>query len=239
MTEQEKVTFLAEKFKEIAAITSEIEEIFPEKSFKLDGIIVGNIVEVMTAHTYGVTLYRQSEKTHDGEVDGKKVQIKGTQGNNQIVIREQPEYLLVEYLDKETGMILEIYNGPGTIAWQAASYVPNLNHYTMRVNRLMELDKTVPDEQRIKALVPIEKYVKPVFHSENTNAVEIKKSKKKPGKTLVAGYVNRNNQENRGCLNKPGTHYNQTAYLLHCNQCGFEYEANGCDVAIRRCSKCM
>jgi len=24
-------------------------------------------------------------------------------------------------------------------------------------------------------------------------------------------------------------------YLLHCNQCGFEYEANGCDVAIRRC----
>lgn len=233
--EQEKVTFLAEKFKEIAAITFEIEEVFSEKSFKLDGIIVGNIVEVMTAHTYGITLYRQSEKTHDGEVDGKKVQIKGIQGNSQIVIREEPEYLLVEYLDKESGMIREIYNGPGTIAWQAASYVPSLNHYTMRINRLLESDKTVSDEQRIKALVTIEKYIKSVFHSESTNAAEEKKSNKKPGKTLIAGYVNRNNQENKGCLNKPGTHYNQTAYWLHCNQCGFEYEANGCDVAIRRC----
>lgn len=30
-----------------------------------------------------------------------------------------------------------------------------------------------------------------------------------------------------------------TAYLLHCNECGFEYEANGCDVAIRKCPRCM
>lgn len=238
MTEQEKVTFLAEKFKEITAITSEIEEVFPEKSFKLDGIIVGNIVEVMTAHAYGMTLYRQSEKTHDGEVDGKKIQIKGTQGNDYISIKEEPEYLLVEYLDKKTGTIQEIYNGPGSIAWQAASYSQSLNHYMMRINRLLELDKTVPDDQRIKALVPIEKYVKPVLHSVSTNTTE-KKLKRKPGKTLFAGYVNRNNQENKGCLNKPGTHYNQTAYLLHCNQCGFEYEANGCDVAIRRCPRCM
>lgn len=147
MTEQEKVTFLAEKYKEITDITSEIEETFPEKSFKLGGTIVGNIVEVMMAHTYGMTLYHQSKKTYDGEVDGKKIQIKGTQGNNQIAIREQPEYLLVEYLDKETGMIREIYNGPRTIAWQVAGYVPGLNHYTMRSNRLLELDKTVPDEQ--------------------------------------------------------------------------------------------
>lgn len=239
MTEQEKVTFLAEKFKEITAITSEIEEVFPEKSFKLDGIIVGNIVEVMTAHAYGMTLYRQSEKTHDGEVDGKKIQIKGTQGNDYISIKEEPEYLLVEYLDKKTGTIQEIYNGPGSIAWQAASYSQSENHYMMRINRLLELDKTVPDDQRIKALVPIEKYVKPVLHSVSTNATEKKKSKRKPGKTLFAGYVNSNNQENKGCLNKPGTHYNQTAYLLHCNQCGFEYEANGCDVAIRRCPRCM
>lgn len=239
MTDQEKITFLSEKVKELNRITSEMEAVFPEKSFKLDGIIVGNIVEVMTAHAYGMTLYRQSEKTHDGEVDGKKIQIKGTQGNDYISIKEEPEYLLVEYLDKKTGTIQEIYNGPGSIAWQAASYSQSVNHYMMRINRLLELDKTVPDDQRIKALVPIEKYVKPVLHSISNNATEKKKSKRKPGKTLFAGYVNRNNQENKGCLNKPGTHYNQTAYLLHCNQCGFEYEANGCDVAIRRCPRCM
>ena len=79
-------------------------------------------------------------------------------------------------------------------------------------------------------------YVKTVVQSEN---LECTGGKRKPGKTLIAGYVNRNNQENKGCLNKPGNHYNQMAYLLHCNNCGFEYEANGCDVAIRKCPKCM
>ena len=76
-------------------------------------------------------MYRQSEKTHDGEVDGKKIQIKETQGKGSIVIREEPEYLLVEFLDKETGEISKIYNGPGTLAWQFRSYVQNMNHYTI------------------------------------------------------------------------------------------------------------
>lgn len=78
MTEQEKALFLSEKIKELNKITSEMEDVFPEKSFKLDGILIGNIVEVLTAQAYRITLYKQSEKTHDGEVGGKKVQIKGT-----------------------------------------------------------------------------------------------------------------------------------------------------------------
>ena len=160
MTEQEKVGFLSEKIIELNKITSEIEAVFPEKSFKLDGILIGNIVEVLTAQAYGITLYKQSEKTHDGEVDGKKVQIKGTQGNAAIVIREEPEYLLVEYFDKESGTIQEIYNGPGDLAWQYRSYVPSMNFYNIRINKLLELDKTIPDEKRIKQVVPISKFVK-------------------------------------------------------------------------------
>jgi len=238
MTELEKVTFLSEKVKELNKITSEIEEVFPEKSFKLDGILVGNIVEVLTAQAYGITLYKQSEKTHDGEVDGKKVQIKGTQGKDSIVIREEPEYLLVEYLDKETGTIQEIYNGPGALAWQCRSYVPSMNHYTIRINKLLEINQTIPDTERIPSVVSVQKYIKSVVVS-NTKKTENRQAKRKVGKTLIQGYVNRNNQENKGCLNKPGNHYNQMAYLLHCNKCGYEYEANGCDVAIRKCPRCM
>ncbi len=238
MTEQEKITFLSEKIKELNKITSEIEEVFPEKSFKLDGILIGNIVEVLTAQAYGITLYKQSEKTHDGEVNGKKVQIKGTQGKDSIVIREKPEYLLVEYLDKETGTIQEIYNGPGALAWQYRSYVPSMNFYTIRVNKLLELDKTILEEERITSVVSMKKYAKGISEKKEV-ATEIGKAKRKIGKTLVEGYINRNNQENYGCLNKPGNHYNQMAYLLHCNECGFEYEANGCDVAIRKCPHCM
>ena len=238
MTEQEKVTFLSQKIKELNRITCEIENVFPEKSFKLDGILIGNIVEVLTAQAYGITLYKQSEKTHDGEVDGKKVQIKGTQGKDSIIIREEPEYLLVEYLDKESGTIQEIYNGPGAVAWQYRSYVPSMNHYTIRVNKLLELDATISDEERIIPVVPMKKYVKNTIVKREVTS-EPGHPRKKVGKTLVKGYINRNNQENYGCLNKPGNHYNQMAYLLHCNECGFEYEANGCDVAIRRCPNCM
>lgn len=243
MTEQEKVDFLSEKIKELNKITSEIENVFPEKSFKLDGILIGNIVEVLTAHAYGITLYKQSEKTHDGEVDGKKVQIKGTQGKGAIVIREEPEYLLVEFLDKETGTIREIYNGPGALAWQYRSYVPSMNFYTIRVNKLLELDATVTEENRIKPIVSMEKYNKNALETKTTKEkiikVKMNSSSRKVGKTLVKGYINRNNQENYGCLNKPGNHANQYAYLMHCNECGHEYEANGCDVAIRKCPKCM
>ena len=73
-------------------------------------------------------MYKQSVKTHDGEVDGEKVQIKGTQGNDSILIREEPEYLLAEYLNEENGTIQEIYNGSGAFAWQHRSYVPSMNH---------------------------------------------------------------------------------------------------------------
>ena len=238
MTEQEKVEFLSEKVKELNRITSEIEEVFPEKSFKLDGILIGNIVEILTAQAYGITLYKQSEKTHDGEVDGKKVQIKGTQGKDSIVIREEPEYLLVEYLDKESGTIQEIYNGPGALAWQYRSYVPSMNFYTIRINKLLELDATISDEERITPIFPIKKIVKNITEKRE-EAVEKEPRRRKVGKTLIKGYVNRNNQENYGCLNKAGNHAYQMAYLLHCNECGFEYEANGCDVAIRKCPKCM
>lgn len=238
MTEQEKVAFLSEKVKELNKITSEMEAVFPEKSFKLDGILIGNIVEVLTAQAYGITLYRQSEKTHDGEVDGKKVQIKGTQGKDSIVIREEPEYLLVEYLDKESGRIQEIYNGPGALAWQYRSYVPSMNFYTIRINKLLELDAAISDRERITSVVPMKKYTKNTTGKTESTS-EYGQGKKKTGKTLIKGYVNRNNQENYGCLNKPGNHYNQMAYLLHCNECGFEYEANGCDVAIRKCPRCM
>ena len=48
MTEQEKIQFLVGKIIELDRITSDIENIFQEKSFKLDGILTGNIVDFWT-----------------------------------------------------------------------------------------------------------------------------------------------------------------------------------------------
>ena len=78
MTEDQKIEFLSEKIKEIEKITQEVGAVFPEKSFKLVGILIGNIVEVMVSHAYGIRLYKQSKKTHDGEVvsDEEKFKLK-------------------------------------------------------------------------------------------------------------------------------------------------------------------
>jgi len=162
MTENERITFLSGKIKELNRITEEMADVFPEKSFKLDGILIGNIVEVMVAHAYGIRLFAQSEKTHDGTViaDGRKVQIKGTQNKSAIVIREMPQYLIVEYLDKKSGEIREIYNGPGELVWKYATYVPSMNFYNIRVNKLLEMDRLVPDEERIPQLVFVQKFTK-------------------------------------------------------------------------------
>ena len=68
--------------------------------------------------------------------------------------------MLVEFLDKETGTIREIYNGPGALAWQYRSFVPSMNFYTIRINKLLELDATISDEERITPVVPMRKYIK-------------------------------------------------------------------------------
>lgn len=112
-----------------------------------------------------------------------------------------------------------------------------MNFYTIRINKLLELDATVLDEERITPVVSMRKYVNSITGKKEKTEKGLEK--RKVGKTLIKGYINRNNQENYGCLNKPGNHANQVAYLLHCNECGFEYEANGCDVAIRKCPTCQ
>ena len=57
-------------------------------------------------------------------------------------------------------------------------------------------------------------------------------------KTTDAGYINKNNQKNLGCVGLSDTHYNQKFYQMKCLNCGHEYKANGCDVWLRKCPKC-
>ncbi len=234
MTENEKIVFLTNKVIELNTLTKEIAEQFPEKSFSLDGILLGNIVEVMTAHAYGIALYSQSEKTHDGEVAGRRVQIKGTQKVANIDIKYEPDFLIVEFLDKSTGCIYEIYNGPGNVVWEHARFIKSSNEHTIQVRKLLELNEKVSDEDRIAYVVPVKKFID-VYGGIAVKATGTKSR----GESLHIGFVNGNMQENMGCLNKPGTHYNQQAYKMRCKNCDFEYEANGCDIAIRKCPKCM
>ena len=161
----EKIKYTAEKMENVKAqvqklieIVKELEEDFPGRHFTLDGHLVGSIGEVMAAYYYGVELYRASEKGYDGEVDGKRVQIKISQQDN-IVIPHEPDYLIVMYLRKN-GDIFEVYNGPGKMAWDSASKRDSHNNRHMMVNKLMVLDETISTEDRIKQIHYIPKMQK-------------------------------------------------------------------------------
>lgn len=146
---------LKDRILQLLAIVAEIENEFPERHFTLDGHLVGSIGEVMAAYHYGVQLYIASKAVHDGEIDGRKVQIKISQQDN-IVINAEPDYLIVLYLSKK-GKVYEVYNGPGKKPWETATKPDNHKNRHMMVNKLMRLDEEVSPEERIKVKVPIEK----------------------------------------------------------------------------------
>ena len=152
---QDKMDMVKQQVQKLVGIVKELEAEFPGRHFTLDGHLVGSIGEVMAAYYYGIELYIASTEIHDGEVDGKKVQIKISQQDN-IVINHEPDYLIVLYLNKN-GSIYEVYNGTGKLPWESASKRDSHNNKHMRVNKLMEMDRTVPDEDRIETIHKIEK----------------------------------------------------------------------------------
>ena len=154
----EKMNMIKQQVQRLVEIVAQLEAEFPGRHFTLDGHLVGSIGEVMAAYYYGIELYAASTEIHDGEVDGKKVQIKISQQDN-IVIPHEPDYLIVMYLRKN-GDIFEVYNGPGKMAWDSASKRDSHNNRHMMVNKLMALDETIQTEDRIKQIHYIPKMQK-------------------------------------------------------------------------------
>ena len=151
----EKMNMIKQQVQRLVESVAQLEAEFPGRHFTLDGHLVESIGEVMAAYYYGIELYAASTEIHDGEVDGKKVQIKISQQDN-IVINHEPDYLIVLYLNRN-GNIYEVYNGPGKLPWESASKRDSHNNKHMRVNKLMELDKAVDECRRITQINHIEK----------------------------------------------------------------------------------
>ena len=162
----EKMDGIRDKVQQLIKIVKELEKDFPGRHFTLDGHLVGSIGEVMASYYYGIELYKASAVAHDGEIDGKKVQIKITQQED-IVINHEPEYLIALYLNKD-GSVYEIYNGPGKAPWDSSSKRDSHNNRHMRVNKLMELDQHVSPNMRIAAKHQIEKMKKEYKNKRST-----------------------------------------------------------------------
>lgn len=152
---EERMNNIQTRVQKMIEIVNELEKDFPGRHFTLDGHLIGSIGEVMAAYYYGVELYTASTEIHDGEVNGKKVQIKMCQQDN-IVISHEPEYLIVLYLNKN-GSIYEVYNGPGKSAWDSAGKRDSHNSRHMRVNKLLGLSDKVKDADKIRQVHPVER----------------------------------------------------------------------------------
>ena len=54
-------------------IVKDLELVFPERRFTLDGHLFGSIGEVLSVYYYGRKLAHTGQKTHDGTIDGKDI----------------------------------------------------------------------------------------------------------------------------------------------------------------------
>lgn len=146
-----------ELIKDIYRAVNELEEMFTDadghkRHFTPDGHMVGSIGEVLAAYHYGIELFTASYKVHDGEIEGRKVQIKATQGDS-IALSSEPDYLLVLKISKE-GVAKEIYNGPGKVVWDLVKDKPTPKNGQFQIgsSKLRLLMKEIPGSERIKRI---------------------------------------------------------------------------------------
>jgi hypothetical protein len=130
-------------------VTDELEERFGRK-FTPDGHLMGSLGEAMAVYMYDLVLADPSLETHDATTrDGKTlVQIKFTAGKSGYGIYSKPQHLIALQLVSRNEVI-EVYNGPGDIAWKCASPKSKNGQHSMAMGRLRALNAEVTNHQRI------------------------------------------------------------------------------------------
>jgi hypothetical protein len=80
------------------------------------------------------------------------VQIKATQARS-VGLRSQPDHLVVLKLNAD-GSANEVYNGPGTPAWQQAGEMQKNGQRSIGLSRLRLIMEEVPECERLRAAQP-------------------------------------------------------------------------------------
>ena len=144
---------------ELFRISSELGQTFSGRKFTLDGHLVGSIGEVLAAYTYGLQLLPSSAKQHDAIApDGRRVQIKATQGARHVALRSAPDYLIVLLINSSTGDYCELYNGPGLTVWEACGEMSSNGTRPISLPKLRRMAEFVNDAEKIKRIDVDESY---------------------------------------------------------------------------------
>ena len=130
-------------------IVDRLEVLFPGRKFTPDGHLVGSIGEALAAHMFELDLLPGSSVDHDAvATDGRKVQIKLTQGKRGVALRSLPDHLLVLQLTRERSVKV-IYNGKGCSPWSRAGNMQKNGQCPISLKHLRTIDDCVPDEDRL------------------------------------------------------------------------------------------
>lgn len=129
---------------------------FPGRHFTPDGHLVGSLGECLAAYHYGLELLPASSPGADATKEGRKIEIKATQGTR-VALRSSPEHLLVLRLDRKGGFS-EVYNGPGALVWREfeGKRIPANGQHQVSLARLARLMREVPPELRRSIEIPNE-----------------------------------------------------------------------------------
>ena len=146
-TQEERLKVFPELVKELFRSVRQLHDLF-DRRFTLDGHVVGSIGEVVAAQMYNLRLLPTGAKTHDAKTsDGRLVQIKLTGGNRGVILNSEPQYLIVLQLC-EPATFIEVYNGPGEVAWNAKPR-PNGDPRPITLGTLKTLQRELPDEAKL------------------------------------------------------------------------------------------
>ena len=150
---QEQIDQLKAHLSRIHRIVGEMDREF-ERHFTMDGHLLGSAGEIFASFYYGIELSKASTKTYDGNLNGKQIQIKITQGTS-IEVKGIPEFLIVlkiEWLDG-AAEIYEVYNGTGERALQGKTENSNKER-SVSINKLskivVENDSVIAPRHSIK-----------------------------------------------------------------------------------------
>ena len=130
-------------------IVDRLELLFPGRKFTPDGHLVGSIGEVIAARMFGLELLPASTPDHDAITDdGRRVQIKFTQGAHGVALRAEPDHLLVLCLDRDRSLGV-VYNGKGRLPWSRSGKMQNNGQRQIPLARLRAIDRDVPQQDRL------------------------------------------------------------------------------------------
>ena len=149
------------EIQQLLTITKLLKEKY-NRSFSLDGRLVGDIGEVLAAEKYGLELLSENAYRHDAKevASGRMVQIKASfKGNSYFPYGEEkiPDYFLAINI-LENGELEELFNGPGKYILEHYIIKRNLKHYketyyTLSKGILKKLNKEVNESDKIKKVI--------------------------------------------------------------------------------------